>query len=174
DILRKRFTVQGGVRIKNLVKMLAKDNLGMANLGSIMEQSIAGAISTGTHGTGLRLGNLATQVVGLKLVNGKGEVIQINESDTALLKAARVNFGALGIIVEVTLQCVENYDLEFKAYWCRFDDIIEKLDAMNAENDRVRIWWFPQTIAGIKHDVIISTMNRPGTPPGVLEEFEGF
>ena len=171
DVPNKRFTVQAGVRIKNLVKMLAKDGLGMQNLGSIMEQSIAGAISTGTHGTGLKFGNLATQVVGLKLVNGKGEVVEIHEGDDRL-KTARVNFGALGIICEVTLQCVENRDLEFKAYWCKFDDVIDKIDAMNDENDRVRIWWFPKTLPGIKHDVILSTMNKPGTPPGVLGQFE--
>jgi FAD/FMN-containing dehydrogenase len=144
----------------------------MMNLGSIMEQSIAGAISTGTHGTGLRLGNLATQIVGMKLVNGKGEVIEIAEADADRLRAARVNFGALGIVVEVTLQCIDNYDLEFKAYWCKLDDIIEKIDDMNAENDRVRIWWFPKTFAGIQQDVIVSTMNRSGTPPGVLGHFD--
>ena len=171
DILPKRFTVQAGVRIKNLVKMLAKDNLGMENLGSIMEQSIGGAMSTGTHGTGLRLGNLATQIVGMKLVNGKGEVVEIAAGDS-LLNSTRVNFGALGIIVEVTLQCVDNRNLEFKAYWCKFDHIIDKLDALNAENDRVRIWWFPKTLFGNPLDVILSTMNRPGTPPGVLGQFE--
>ena len=97
DILKKQYTIQAGVRIKDLVKILAKDNLALKNTGSIMEQSIAGAISTGTHGTGLRLGNLATQIVGMKLVNGKGEVIEIKEGD-ARLKTARVNFGALGIV----------------------------------------------------------------------------
>jgi len=171
DILKKRYTIQAGVRIKDLVKILAKDNLGMQNLGSIMEQSIAGAISTGTHGTGLQFGNLATQIVGMKLANGKGEVVELKEGDDRL-KTARVNFGVLGIIVEVTLQCVENRDLEFKAYWCRLDDILDKIDAMNAENDRVRIWWFPKPLPGIKHDVILSTMNKPGTPAGVLAQFD--
>jgi FAD/FMN-containing dehydrogenase len=136
-----------------------------------MEQSIAGAISTGTHGTGLRLGNLATQIVGMKLVNGKGEVIELKEGDDRL-KTARGNFGALGIIVEVTLQCVENRDLEFKAYWCRLDDVLDKIDAMNVENDRVRIWWFPKPLLGIKYDVILSTMNTLGTPSGVLGQFD--
>jgi FAD/FMN-containing dehydrogenase len=171
DILKKRYTIQAGVRIKDLVKILAKDNLGMQNTGSIMEQSIAGAISTGTHGTGIRLGNLATQVVGMKLVNGKGEVIELKEGDDRL-KTARVNFGALGIIVEVTLQCIDNCDLEFKAYWCRLDDILDKIDTMNAENDRIRIWWFPKPLPGVKHDVILSTMNTPGVPPGVLGQFD--
>jgi hypothetical protein len=78
----------------------------------------------------------------------------------------------MGIIVEVTIQCVDNRDLEFKAYWCRLDDVLDKIDAMNAENDRVRIWWFPKPLLGIKYDVILSTMNTPGTPPGVLAQFD--
>jgi FAD/FMN-containing dehydrogenase len=172
DILKKRYTVQAGIRIKDLVKVLALDNLGLRNTGSILEQSIAGAISTGTHGTGLRLGNLATQVVRLKVVTGTGEVKEITENEVELLKAARVNFGALGIITEVTLQCVQNYDLEFSAYWCKFEDIIDAIDTLNAENERVRIWWFPKPLFGIKHNIVLSTMNPPNTPRGMLDSFD--
>ena len=165
DVLNMRFTVQAGVRLKDLTTMLAKDGLGMANLGSIREQSLAGAISTGTHGTGVRLGNLATQIESLKLVDGTGQVRTVTGAE---LRAARVSVGALGIIVEVTVRCVKNYDLEFNAYWCRFEDVIEKIDTLNAENDRVRLWYFPKTLFGIKHNVIVSTMNEVGTPPGML------
>src|SRR4030095_11955440 len=106
DILKSQFTFEAGIRIKDLVKVLAKDNLGVKNTGSIMEQSIAGAISTGTHGTGLRLGNLATQVVRMRIVTGTGDVQEITENQMPLLNAARVNFGGLGIITEVTVSVV--------------------------------------------------------------------
>ena len=172
DILNNRFTFQAGIRIKDLVKVLAKDNLGLKNTGSIMEQSIAGAISTGTHGTGVRLGNLATQIVRMKLVTGTGDVQEITETQMGLLNAARVNLGALGIITEVTISVVPNYDLEFSAYWCKFEDIIDKIDTLNAENERVRIWWFPKPIFGIKHNIVLSTMNTPGTPRGMLAGFD--
>jgi FAD/FMN-containing dehydrogenase len=172
DILKSKFTFQAGIRIKDLVKVLAKDNLGLKNTGSIMEQSIAGAISTGTHGTGLRLGNLATQVVRMRIVTGTGDVQEITENQMALLNAARVNFGALGIITEVTVSVVPNYDLEFSAYWCKFEDIIDKIDTLNAENERVRIWWFPKPVFGIKHNIVLSTMNPPGTPRGMLAGFD--
>ena len=172
DILNKRYTVQAGMRIKDLVKALALNNLGLRNTGSIMEQSIAGAISTGTHGTGLRLGNLATQVVRMKIVTGTGEVKEITENQMPLLSAARVHFGALGVITEVTIQCVENYDLEFSAYWCRWEDIIDIIDTLNAENERIRIWWFPRPLFGIKHNIVLSTMNPPGTPRGILSDFD--
>ena len=172
DILNNRFTFQAGIRIKDLVKVLAKDNLGLKNTGSIMEQSIAGAISTGTHGTGVQLGNLATQIVRMKLVTGTGDVQEITETQMGLLNAARVNLGALGIITEVTISVVPNYDLEFSAYWCKFEDIIDKIDTLNAENERVRIWWFPKPIFGIKHNIVLSTMNPPGTPRGMLAGFD--
>ena len=172
DILRQQVTVQAGIRIKDLVRMLRLDGLGMRNLGSIMEQSIAGATATGTHGTGLRLGNLASQLVKVKLVTGTGDVVEITESDIDRLRAARVSFGALGIVVEVTIQCVKDYDLEFSAYWCKFEDIIDKIDTLNEENERVRLWWFPKTLFGIKHNVIVSTMNPPNTPPGMLAQFQ--
>ena len=172
DILKKRYTFQAGIRLKDLVKVLALVNLGLRNTGSILEQSIAGAISTGTHGTGLRLGNLATQIVRMRIVTGTGAVKEITENEMPILNAARVNFGALGIITEVTVQCVENYNLEFSAYWCKFEDIIDKLDTLNAENERVRIWWFPKTLFGIKHDVVLTTMNPPNTPRGMLDQFE--
>ncbi len=172
DILKNRYTIQAGVRIKDLVSILAKDGLGMRNLGSIMEQSIAGATATGTHGTGLGLGNLATQIVRMKVVTGTGEVKTIDETDMAKLNAARVHFGGLGIVVEVTVDCVKNRDLEFSAYWCGLDDILDKIDVLNRENDRVRIWWTPKPLFGIKHDTIITTMNIPGTPIGSLAQFE--
>src|SRR5262245_51435202 len=91
DVLKKRYTVQAGIRLKELIHNLTLDGLAMKNLGSITEQSIAGAISTGTHGTGLRLGNLATSIVAMKLVTGTGDVLTITETDTDLLDAARVN-----------------------------------------------------------------------------------
>src|SRR5262252_6133946 len=105
DITKQRFTVQAGVRLKDLVEMLALDGLALRNMGSITEQSIAGAISTGTHGTGIRLGNIPTAIVGLNLVTGTGDVLKITEADKDLLNAARVSVGALGIITQVTIQC---------------------------------------------------------------------
>jgi FAD/FMN-containing dehydrogenase len=167
DVLHHRYTVQAGIRLKDLIKNLALDGLAMKNLGSITEQSIAGAISTGTHGTGLRLGNLSSSIVGMKLVTGTGDLLTIKETDTDLLDAARVSIGALGIITEVTIDCVPMYDLEYTAYFCKFDDVIDKFDTLNQENVRFLVWWLVAPI-GPKDNVIVITMNPPGTPPGML------
>src|SRR5215467_2342776 len=161
---------QSGIRLKDLTPRLAEDGLGMANLGSIREQSIAGAISTGTHGTGLGIGNLATQIVGMRLVIGTGDVVNVTAAAPDILRAARVNLGALGIITQVTIQCVPDYDLEYTAYACTFNDALAKLDDFNKNNTRVRLWWLVPQI-GSKDTVIITTMNPPGTgsaPSGVL------
>jgi FAD/FMN-containing dehydrogenase len=163
---QSRATVQAGIRLKDLTPRLSREGLGMANLGSIREQSIAGATATGTHGTGLSLGNLSTQIVGMKLVTGTGDVLTVGADDD-LLNAARVSLGALGIVTEITLQCVPDYTLEQTSYLCRFDDAVDKIDALIHENKRVRLWWLVPAI-GRKDHVIVTTMNPPGTAAGVL------
>jgi FAD/FMN-containing dehydrogenase len=172
DVLNHRYTVQAGIRITDLIENLAGDGLAMKNLGSITAQSIAGAISTGTHGTGLRIGNLSSMIVGMKLVTGTGDVLTIKESDTDLLDAARVSIGLLGIITEVTIDCVPLYDLDYAAYLCRFDDVVDNLDTLMRENVRVLVWWLA-TPVGSRDNVIVLTNNPPGTPPGMLGEAAG-
>jgi FAD/FMN-containing dehydrogenase len=157
--------VHAGIRLSELTKQLRNltPALGMMNLGTIQEQSIAGAISTGTHGTGLRLGNLSSQIVAVKLVTGAGEVktFTATDADPDYFSAARVNLGALGIITEVTLQCVDDYRVERTYYLCKFNDVVRNIDAFNARNTRVRLWWFvPAAFA--PYDILVTTMNAPG------------
>src|SRR5205814_1883362 len=127
------------------------------------EQSIAGVISTGTHGTGLKLGNVGTKIVGMRMVTGTGDAISITEQDTDLLNAARLSLGALGIITEVTIQCVADYDLEYTAYWCKFDDILDQMETLAQQNTRVKFWWLIPPI-GPKDNVIMTTENPPAVP----------
>jgi len=104
--------VGGGTVLADLNEQLAGLGLAMENLGDIDRQTIAGAISTGTHGTGARLRNISAQVEGLELVLGDGSVRHLNAStDPELLRAARVGVGALGAISKVTLRCVPAFDL---------------------------------------------------------------
>ena len=138
-----RATVQAGIRIKELVKVLRRNGLALKNLGSIKEQSIAGAISTATHGTGLNIGSISTQIVAMKLVNGRGEVVDLSvEKNPDLMSAARVSLGSLGIIVEVTIQCVKDYNLIYEARDLPFDKVLDQLDQTLHENERLRLYWF--------------------------------
>jgi FAD/FMN-containing dehydrogenase len=167
DVLRRRYTIQAGVRLKDLIRTLALVGLAFRNIGSITEQSIAGAISTGTHGTGLRLKNISNSISGMKLVTGTGDLLTIKETDTDLLEAARVSVGALGIITEVTIDCVPMYNLEHATYFCKFDDVVDKLAALSSENERILLWWLVSPI-GAKDNVLAITMNPPGAPAGIL------
>jgi L-gulono-1,4-lactone dehydrogenase len=101
--------VEAGIRLHALSEALAEHGLAMPNLGDIDEQSIAGAISTATHGTGVTLRNVSAQVRALRLVTGAGEVLDVDGGDELL--AARVAVGALGIVTEVTLQTVPAFTL---------------------------------------------------------------
>jgi L-gulono-1,4-lactone dehydrogenase len=104
--------VGAGTVLADLNAELGRLGLAMENLGDIDRQTVAGAISTGTHGTGAKLGNISTQVVGLELVLADGSVRKLSaESDPERLRAARVGIGALGAISSVTLRCVPAFNL---------------------------------------------------------------
>src|SRR5207249_14906 len=104
----QRITVEAGIRLQALNEVLAENGLALANLGAISEQSVAGAISTATHGTGIRLGNMATQIVGMTLLTADGRRLALTqEKDPETMSAARVSLGCLGAISQVTIQCVD-------------------------------------------------------------------
>src|SRR3954452_8265238 len=104
--------VQGGVKLHELGDLLAQHGLAMENLGDISVQSLAGAVSTATHGTGLDYPNLSQQVRALRLVTANGDVLTVDESDPDTFRAARVAIGSLGVISTVTLQTVPTYTLK--------------------------------------------------------------
>jgi FAD-linked oxidoreductase len=143
---RKRVTVGGGTPLWQLTQLLARHGLALENMGDIDRQTISGAISTGTHGTGLAFGGLATQVVGLTLVSGTGELVRIDEEQSSeLLPAARVGLGALGIIVEVTLQCVPSFAIHAIERVEPVDDVVATFDERCTHTDHFEFYWFPHT-----------------------------
>jgi L-gulono-1,4-lactone dehydrogenase len=143
---RMQVTAGAGIRLKRLNELLPQYGLALANLGSIAEQSIAGAISTGTHGTGLGLGNLSTQIVGMNLATGAGQLLRLSaDRDPELMAAARVSLGALGVITQVTIQCVKAFNLRLQAASRPFDQVLAQLDRLNQEHERVRLYWFSGT-----------------------------
>lgn len=108
-----RVTLGAGTNLYQIPALLAPHGLAMQNLGDIDRQTIAGAISTGTHGTGARFGGIATQVRGAVLVTADGELLRVSETENAdLLPAVALSLGALGVLVEVTLQCVPAFVLQ--------------------------------------------------------------
>ena len=139
-----KVTVQSGARLARLSDELDRRGLALPNLGDIAYQSISGAISTGTHGTGERLGNLSTFVSGLRMVSAKGEIVECSETENAdLFRVARVGLGALGLISTVTLRCVPAFRLHAVEEPMRLDGVLERLDELVAENDHFEFFWVP-------------------------------
>jgi len=143
DKATRRVVVQAGMRLNDLNKYLAGQGLALANLGHISEQSVAGAISTATHGTGIKYGNLSTQVVGIRLVKADASVCDLNENDGEIWQAVRVSLGCLGIISTITIQCVDAFLLEENTYPLPFEEAMDKMMDLVNSNDHVKFWWFP-------------------------------
>lgn len=144
DRERHRVTVGAGMRLKDLNTLLDHAGLAMPNLGDIAYQSIAGAIATATHGTGALLGNLATTIVGMEIVDGSGNRIWCDEEERPeLLRVARVGVGALGIVTKVTVQCVPAFDLHAVETIEVLDDVLDGFEENWSTNDHFEFFWMP-------------------------------
>ncbi|GAA1677846.1 D-arabinono-1,4-lactone oxidase [Microbacterium lacus] len=141
-----RVTLRAGTRLHQIPRLLAPYGLAMPNLGDIDRQSIAGALSTGTHGTGARFGGIATQVVGVTLVTADGELLRVDDEHEAdLLPAVALGLGALGILVEVTLQCVPAFLLHAVEAPEALDEVLDGLEDRVAAADHFEFYWFAHT-----------------------------
>ncbi|GAA1947853.1 D-arabinono-1,4-lactone oxidase [Agromyces allii] len=141
-----RVTLGAGTRLYDLPRLLAPYGLALQNMGDIDQQTIAGATSTGTHGTGLGFGGLATQIVAAKLVTGTGELVEVSEtSRPELLPAVRVGLGALGVLVEVTLQLVPAFVLHAVERVEPLDAVLGRWTERVAGADHFEFYWFPHT-----------------------------
>jgi FAD-linked oxidoreductase len=137
-------TVRSGTRLRELNADLDRLGLALANLGDIDVQTVAGAVSTGTHGTGARLGGLATQIEALEMVMADGSVVACSELDRpGLFAAARVGLGALGIITEVTLRCVPSFTLAAQEGPEPVEDVITRFGELAAAHDHFEFYWIP-------------------------------
>jgi len=146
DREKQTATVQAGIPIARLSRELDKQGLALENLGDINYQSISGAISTATHGTGRALGGIATQVTGLRLITGDGSIVDCSaEKEPDVFSAARVGLGALGIISSVTLRCVKAFNLHSIEMPERVDEVLERLDENIQTNDHFEFFWVPNT-----------------------------
>lgn len=139
-------TFGAGTRLHEISALLEPLGLAMENLGDIDTQSIAGAISTGTHGTGLRFRGLAAQVTGALLVTGRGELVRIDaDHSPGLLPAVALGLGALGILVEVTIACVDAFDLCAVEKPEPLDAVLDSLHERASAVDHFEFFWFPHT-----------------------------
>jgi FAD-linked oxidoreductase len=146
DAATGQVVVEAGAKLKDLNGQLWERGLAFSNLGSIAEQSLAGAVSTATHGSGINHRILASQIQRFTLVRPDGEVQVIDaEKDRELFNTAIISLGALGIITEMMLKAVPRYQLHERSGLMDFDEVCANVLDWIKQHDHLKMWWFPHT-----------------------------
>jgi FAD-linked oxidoreductase len=139
-------TVGGGTTLHRLNAELVRSGWSLTNLGDIDRQTVAGALATGTHGTGAGFGGLATQVRALELVTPAGELLRCDaDRNSDVFSAARVGLGALGVVTAVTLQAVPAFALRAVEGPGTLTAALEGFEELMTSTDHVEFYWFPHT-----------------------------
>ena len=153
--------VQAGITLRELGRRLAAEGLALPNLGDIDVQSLAGAISTATHGTGGRLPNISAQVVELTLVLADGSTHVCSPTrDPEAFRAARVGLGSLGAIADVTMRCVPAFTLRGVDAPAPLEDTLERFEELVLANDHFEFFVFPHA-----RTALTRTNNRTDAAP---------
>ncbi|MFG2786629.1 D-arabinono-1,4-lactone oxidase [Streptomyces sp. NPDC048419] len=139
-------TVEAGTPLKRLNMALAREGLSLTNMGDIMEQTVSGATSTGTHGTGRESASIAAQIKGLELVTADGSVLTCSEKENSdVFAAARIGLGALGIVTAITFAVEPIFLLTAREEPMPLDRVLADFDELWAENEHFEFYWFPHT-----------------------------
>ena len=171
DRERGRVTVRAGTPLHAMPAILEPLGLAMPNLGDVDAQTLAGATSTGTHGTGLSFGGIATQIVGVTLVTGTGEVLAVGDDDPGTLQAVALGLGALGVLTEITLQCVPAFSLEAVEAAVQVDDAVGGFDDAVRRHDHHEFYWFPHTDVALTKTNTRLPAGTPAEGPGRVARF---
>lgn len=139
-------TVEAGTPLKRLNAALAREGLSLTNMGDIMEQTVSGATSTGTHGTGRESASIAAQITALELVTADGSVLTCSEKENPeVFAAARIGLGALGIVTAITFAVEPIFLLTAREEPMPLDRVLAEFDQLWAENEHFEFYWFPHT-----------------------------
>ncbi|WP_030171834.1 D-arabinono-1,4-lactone oxidase [Streptomyces sp. NRRL S-813] len=142
-------TVEAGTPLKRLNMALAREGLSLTNMGDIMEQTVSGATSTGTHGTGRESASIAAQIKGLELVTADGSTLTCSDKGTeeerAVFAAARIGLGALGIVTAITFAVEPIFLLTAREEPMPLEKVLAEFDQLWAENEHFEFYWFPHT-----------------------------
>jgi L-gulono-1,4-lactone dehydrogenase len=170
DIDKRQVTVEAGIPLSRLNEVLDSRGLALANLGDIAYQTISGAISTSTHGTGMQLTGIAAQVAGLRIVTSAGEVLSCDLTQNAdLFHAARVGVGVLGAVSTVTINAVPAFGLHVIEQPMRVDAVLADLDAHVEGNNHFEFFWVPHT--GWALTKRNNRTTQPLDPPSRIRHF---
>ncbi len=142
---RLEATAWAGTKLSELGALLSSKGLALENQGDVDVQSLAGAVSTGTHGTGSRFGSLSTQVVELRLILASGGVVTCSRrQEPDVFAAARVSLGLLGVISQVTLRVVPAIRLHERTWAAGVDECLGEFEALDQAHRHVEFFWVPR------------------------------
>ncbi|MET8471198.1 D-arabinono-1,4-lactone oxidase [Streptomyces sp. NPDC006422] len=163
-------TVEAGTPLKRLNMALAREGLSLTNMGDIMEQTVSGATSTGTHGTGRDSASIAAQIKGLELVTASGELLTCSEKENPeVFAAARIGIGALGIVTAITFAVEPIFLLSAREEPMSLDRVLTDFDELHAENEHFEFYWFPHT-----GNCNTKRNNRSAGPEAPVSKLSGF
>jgi L-gulonolactone oxidase len=163
-------TVEAGTPLKRLNLALAREGLSLANMGDIMEQTVSGAVSTGTHGTGRDSGSIAAQIRALELVTADGSVLTCSPAENPdVFAAARIGLGALGVVTAITFAVEPVFLLTAREEPMPFDRVLAEFDHLWAENEHFEFYWFPHT-----GSTTTKRNNRSAGPERPVGRFKGW
>ncbi|KJK48970.1 D-arabinono-1,4-lactone oxidase [Streptomyces sp. NRRL F-4428] len=158
-------TVGAGTTLKDLNRALAAQGLSLTNMGDIMEQTVSGATSTGTHGTGRDSASIAAQIRALELVTADGSVLVCSEKENPeVFAAARVGIGALGVVTAITFAVEPLFFLTAREEPMGFDRVTAEFEEHFTENEHFEFYWFPHT--GNCNTKRNNRSQGPAAPPG--------
>ena len=148
NVTNTTVTVEGGMRLFELNTFLHNHNLSLVNMGATSEQSVAGVTSTGTHGTGVGLGSMSTQIVSFRIVTATGEIRDVSQhsesnEDRDLFTAGRVGLGCLGVITQITFRVVPLFRLRLSTISIELNELISQLDELLRMYPRLQWYYFP-------------------------------
>ena len=135
--------VRAGTRLRDLYRSLAAAGEALPIVASIAQQTVAGAIGTGTHGSSLHHGNLSSLVLGARVVAGDGSVVDIGEGDERL-DAIRVHLGALGVVTEITLRTTPAFSLAETIEKIPFRQVAARAEEIGRSAEYAKVWWMPR------------------------------
>ena len=162
--------VEGGIVIRDLSERLAAEGLALENLGDIDVQTVSGAISTATHGTGERYRNISSQVESVELVTADGSVVECSrDTDPELWRAARVGLGSLGAISALTFRVVPAFTIRRDDHQLPLEEALASIDDLAARNDHFEFYVFPHTRVALCRES--KHVDGPPQPRGRAAEY---
>ena len=163
DSQRMTARIPAGMVLHEVNLRLAADGYALANMGDITAQTVAGSISTSTHGTGRGFTGLAGQVVGFSLVTATGEWLHCNEQENAdVYRLGRVSLGALGILTHVEMKIVPAFRLRAVEEPRQLDSVLNDFDSIIDSSDHYEFYWVPHTRWALtKHNTRTSDAAEP-------------